>query len=292
MKTFTTLSRLALMTLTVLVSTSISEAGQVVVFGDSWAVPFAPALQQVLDGNGYSGINVANAAFDGETASNMASGSLTRGLPYITATLNANPDAQAVHLSIGGNDYLDGWLPSFTPAQDASLFDAIYLDIFTIVNHILSIRPDVEIYHPTYDYLPASTVAGITTSTRANSAFDIMAIEAQTLADSIPQLTFHNSLGLMQVQYGIPGLGIPAFDPSLPDSTLPSPEVAFADAIHLTSAGYLLFAEEAFDVFYEAQIVPEPAALALVGVGLFGMSYFRRMRPQGRKRANCRQKRT
>lgn len=85
-----------------------------------------------------------------------------------------------------------------------------------------------------------------------------MAIEAQTLADSIPQLTFHNSLGLMQVQYGIPGLGIPAFDPSLPDSTLPSPEVAFADAIHLTPAGYLLFAEEAFDVFYEAQLVPEP----------------------------------
>lgn len=160
MKTCTTLSRLALMTLTVLVSTSISEAGQVVVFGDSWAVPFAPALQQVLDGNGYSGINVANAAFGGETASNMASGSLTRGLPYITATLNANPDAQAVHLSIGGNDFLGGWLPSFTPAQDASLFDAIYLDIFTIVNHILSIRPDVEIYHPTYDYFPASTVAG------------------------------------------------------------------------------------------------------------------------------------
>jgi len=276
MKTLAALSRLALVTLTVLVSSSISEAGQVVVFGDSWAVPFAPALQQVLDGNGLFGIDVVNAAFGGETASNMASGSLTRGLPYITDTLNANPDAQVVHLGIGGNDFLGGWLPSFTPAQDASLFDSIYLDISTIVNHILSIRPDVEIYHPTYDYFPASTVAGLTTSTRANSAFDNMAIEAQTLADSIPQLTFHNSLGLMQVQYGIPGMGIPAFDPSLPDTTLPSPEVAFADAIHLTSAGYQLFAEEAFDVFYAAELVPEPTAFVLASVGLFGMSFYRR----------------
>jgi len=253
------------------------EAERIVVFGDSWGVPFAPALQQVLNDNGHSSVTVLNAAFGGETASQMSSNSLTRGLPYITDVLTTNSDANLVHLSIGGNDLLGSWNPAFTPSQEDALHQAIYDDITTVANHILSIRPDIQIYHPTYDYLPATTFDPL----RFNPVLDSGSVFAQTLADSLPRMTFHNSLGLMQVNYGFSSLGIPPFDPSLPDPTRGSPSIAFADAIHLTADGYSIFAQEAFDVFYKSQAVPEPSSFALFSMGAIGvLDHRRRKRKQ------------
>ncbi|NOY41602.1 MAG: SGNH/GDSL hydrolase family protein [Planctomycetes bacterium] len=251
--------------LLILAAANISKASnQIVVFGDSWGVPFAPALQQVLDDNGYGGVSVINAAFGGETASDMSSASPSRGLPYITSVLNANPDAELVHLSIGGNDAL---------AQlSAPSWSSIYDDISTIVNHILSIRPDIQVYHTAYDYFPASISSFGLNYEQANAIFAPGATEGQLLADATPRMTFYDARGLMQTQFGIPELGIPANDPSLPDPTLPSPAASFADPIHLTTAGYAVFAQEAFDVFYESQLsIPEPSTLLLgvmAGVGL------------------------
>jgi len=265
MKLKTTLAILFL-----LAAANSSLASSIVVFGDSWGVPFAPALQQVLDDNGYGGVSVINAAFGGEEASNMSSASSTNGLPYITSVLNANPDAELVHLSIGGNDAL---------AQlSAPSWSSIYDDIATIVNHILSIRPDIQVYHTTYDYFPASVSGVGLTHQQANTLFAPGATEGQLLADATPRMTFYDARGLMQTQFGIPELGIPANDPSLPDPTLPSPASTFADPIHLTPAGYAVFAQEAFDVFYESQLsVPEPTALFLwVGLGMCAAATRRR----------------
>ena len=83
-----------------------ARSAEVVVFGDSWGVPFAPALRHVLDEEGVNGVSVANAAFNGETAAQLSSFDQSRGLQYITNILNANPDAEIVHLSIGANDFL------------------------------------------------------------------------------------------------------------------------------------------------------------------------------------------
>lgn len=255
--------------LLILAAANTSKASSIVVFGDSWGVPFAPALQQVLDDNGYGSVSVINAAFGGEMASDMSSSSPTQGLPYITSVLNANPDAELVHLSIGGNDAL-----SQLPAPSWS---SIYDDISTIVNHILSIRPDIQIYHTAYDYFPASVADFGITFQQLNTAFAPGATEGQLLADATPRMTFYDARGLMQTQFGIPELGIPANDPSLPDPTLPSPASSFVDPIHLTTAGYAVFAQEAFDVFYESQLsIPEPSTLLLGVMAGAGMLVRRR----------------
>lgn len=131
-------------------------AARIVVFGDSWGVPAAPALQTVLIDNGLPD-TVFNAAAGGETAANLSSPS---GLQQISASLTANLDADLVHLSISGNDFLGSWNSSFTPMQQDALFQTIITDVETIVDHIIAERPGVQILWSSYDFprpLPLGT---------------------------------------------------------------------------------------------------------------------------------------
>ena len=206
-------------------------AARVVVFGDSWGVPAAPALQAVLVANGLPD-TVAGAAVGGETAANLSSAS---GLQHISDSLAANPDADLVHLSIGGNDFLGQWNASLTPAQEDALFQAIIADVETIVDHILSVRPGVRIFWSSYDY-PRPLALG--TPTEVNAAGAKFIVAAAALADAKGAALTHGDFnGLMQVTYGFDGtqptiydppLPIPPGDPSLPDPTLPSPAAAFS----------------------------------------------------------------
>lgn len=275
-----------------LVWASSAFAARIVVFGDSWGVPAAPALQTVLVANGLPDI-VVNAAVGGETAANLSSGSAT-GLQHISDTLAANPDTDLVHLSISGNDFLGQWNSSFTPAQQDALFQVIIGDVETIVDHILAERPGVRILWSSYDF-PRPLVIG--TPTEVNAAGFEFAGLASALADSKGSgLTYIDFSGLMQVTFGFDGTQptpfdppfvIPPGDPSLPDPTLPSPAATFIDPIHLTATGYAVLAEAHFDQFYSAILVPAAVpglSLATRGVLVlsllaFGAMALSRLRP-------------
>ena len=251
-----------------LLGASPSLAARIVVFGDSWGVPAAPALQQVLIDHGLAD-TVAGAAVGGDTAANLSSPS---GLQFVTDTLAANPDADLVHLSIGGNDFLGSWSANMPPQQEAGLFDAILADVETIVDHVLALRPDAKILWSSYDYprpLPLGTPAEV------NAASARFAPLASALAGAVGAgLSYGDFSGLMQLSFGFDGVQYTAFDPpfpippgdpSLPDPNLPSPNAAYADSIHLTAAGYAILAEAQFDSFYAARLAPRggPAVPAL-----------------------------
>ncbi len=250
-------------------------AAEVVVFGDSWGVPAAPALQTVLTNHGHSE-TVVNAAVGGETAFNLSSAS---GLTHISNTLTANPDVELVHLSIGGNDFLGQWNNTFTPAQEAALFQAITDDVEIIVDHILATAPSVLILWSSYDY-PRPLALGTPTEVSTASA------NFQTYAQALdtakgPGLTAIDFRGLMQLTHGFdgvqhtiydPAVVIPPGDPSLPDPTLPSPFVSFIDSIHLTAAGYLVLAEEQYLQFYSLYLgAPQVPAMSAPGYALWVM---------------------
>jgi lysophospholipase L1-like esterase len=264
-------------------------AARVVVFGDSWGVPAASALQAVFDANGLPD-TVAGAATGGETAANL---SMASGLQQISVSLAANPDADLVHLSIGGNDFLGQWDASFTPAEEDALFQAIADDVETIVDHIFAERPGVRIFWSSYDY--PRPLLSLGTPTEVNAASAKFAVEAAALAAAKGNgLTYGDFSGLMQVTYGFdgtqhtvydPAFPIPPGDPSLPDATLPSPAAAFSHSIHLTAAGYEILAEAHYDAFYAAILaVPVPAAgpyargvlVALLVAAALGMPRVRR----------------
>lgn len=144
-------------------------ATQIVTIGDSWAsfiangapgtivdpnlVPNSNVFQQVLDLRG-SGAQVYNGGFYGGTAAQM-----TGQLAQITSIIQAaGPDADIVYLSAGGNDFLlglagGGWYQQKPAGEVQALFDSVGNNVQTIVNHILGIRPDIQIVIASYDYI-------------------------------------------------------------------------------------------------------------------------------------------
>lgn len=231
------------------------HASRILVIGDSWGVAAGPALQQVLADNG-STDTVASIAVGGETAENIN----TPGwLQQITTALQQNPDADFVHLSLGGNDFLGQWRSFFTQEQEDQLIAGILEDITAIVDHILGQRPDIRIFWSSYDY-PRPIFIG--TVLEVNNASQRFSAKAQALAETMGDaLTYGDFYGLTQVEYGFDGVQdsssdpdfpIPPGDPSLPDPQYPGPAAAFADAIHLTEEAFLLLAEHQYEQFYQA----------------------------------------
>jgi len=233
------------------------HAARVLVVGDSWGVAAGPALQQVLIDHG-SADRVASIAVGGETAANI---NTPAWLQQITAALQENPDAEIVHLSLGGNDFLGKWNALMSQEQEDLLVAGIMEDISAIADHILEQRPGVRIYWSSYDF-PRPLIIG--KPEEVNNASLRFSVHAQALADSKGDaLVYGDFNGLTQVEYGFdgvqispfdPGFAIPPGDPSLPDPRYPGPAAAYADPIHLTADAYVLLAESQYEDFYRAAL--------------------------------------
>jgi lysophospholipase L1-like esterase len=140
---------------------------KIVTIGDSWASFLADgapgsitdlagynnAFQQVLNTRA-PGVEVYNGGFYGGTAA----GHVTQ-LPQIGSIINAaGPDVDLVYLSSGGNDFLaglaaGGWYRGKPANEVQSLFDTVGNNVRTVAEYILSLRPDIQVVIPSYDYI-------------------------------------------------------------------------------------------------------------------------------------------
>lgn len=240
----------------VLLNASPLQAARILVIGDSWGVAAQPALQQVLIDNG-SQDTVASIAVGGETAENI---NTAEWLQTITEALQANPDADFVHLSLSGNDVLGTWNASFTQEEEDQLFSDVMEDITAIIDHILEQRPAIRIFWSSYDFPRPLVLIGEPID--VNGVSMRFSALAQELADSMgDSLTFGDFNGLTQVVYGFDGVQtspfdpdfvIPPGDPSLPDPQYPGPAPAYFDLIHLTEEAYLVLAENQYQLYYDS----------------------------------------
>ncbi len=242
-----------------------ARAADILVLGDSWGVGINDSIVAVA---GSEGFTVNNQAHGGRTAADMVTPS---GLVELTGDLLANPDAKVVQLIIGGNDFLNrtsGWNSSLTTAAEQALFDSIIDDVETIADHIATIRPDVETFHMGYEYpqpLPLGSVQEV------NQA--ILTLSAMQESIVAPNYNYIEFYGLTQKAFG--------FNGNPPDGTsdpnFPGAAIAFRDNIHLTQAGYLLYAQASFDT-YRSVLVPEPTSATSLFLAAVGLIRLRRRR--------------
>jgi len=243
-----------------------TTASEVIVFGDSWAEPLVVPLQTVLSEHGHGDVRVYATEFRG-LAAGFGSG---EGADFITRELELHPKVDIVQLTIGFNDVhcllvngecTPNWVPSLAGTQaEADILDTIMTDVEKIVDHVQSIRPGVQIFWHSYDFLrPTAEMWRMGTPPENNAVHIKWDQRAQALAKRKPGLTFHNSTGLMQVKLGFSGVPvtpydpsypIPAGDPSLPDPALPSPVEAYIERLHLNATGLRILAEEHYRAFY------------------------------------------
>jgi len=206
-------------------------------------------LRQTILDEGHSDIALLNRGIEGARVDELASSDPSVGLPMIAATLAANPDVQIVHLSIGGNDLFDGILFINNDSVINSLLTRIVVDTETVVLEILSDAPGVEVYQSGYDFLQPILFFD---PARVNEVMLDLDSRLLALASTIEGFTYEGYYGFAQITYGIPDLGIPPGDPSLPRIDQPSPDFTFVDEIHYTPAVYGVFADEVYARYYEA----------------------------------------
>jgi len=257
----------------------VLSAERIVTIGDSWAwlvangapgstvnqAGFGNSLQNVLN-TYHPGVTVANESFMGGTAAQMAT-----MLSSITDRINAHPDADIVWLSIGGNDMLAGALGGgytnlLSAEQKSALYATITGNVQTVVNHILSLRPNIQIMIEGYDAinvwdLPNGTAAnnvranlGIVKSgnvyldaqqnQQLNQGFLDLENSIANIAANNSRVAFVNNWGLNHTMVGYSGYfgNFPAIGTFPPDfyPYLPTPTSLMnsGDPIHLNTAGY------------------------------------------------------
>lgn len=261
--------RRALVILTVLVLMLFSPslyATRILIFGDSWAEPMKRALEEVFAAEGHEDIIVESTEFWG-LAARLGS---PEGLGFITQELSLRPELDIVHLSIGVNDVhcsligstcVTNWNPAMAGSQnEADILATITNDVESIVDHILSIRPEVQIFWAGGDWVrPRNPVSQYGTPAEHNAVHIKQSELAEQLANRKPGLSYLDLHGLLQVTFGFdgiqhtqwdPSIPIPAGDPSLPDQNLPSPNVAFQNASHPNALGYGIWAGGYYEGFY------------------------------------------
>lgn len=267
-------------------------ATQIVTIGDSWAsfiangapgtivdpglIPNSNVFQQVLNLHG-TGAQVYNGGFYGGTAAQM-----TGQLAQITSIINAaGPDADIVYLSAGGNDFLlglagGGWYQQKPAGEVQALFDTVGNNVQTIVNHILGIRPDIQIVIASYDYInmwdfnitsggdPLRLNLGLARSgnpfidvlqnATLNAALRDLETRKAAIAASSPRVHHVNLFGHLHSINGYQGYlsGNVNLPPGVWNDLPVRPSLlgsSGADPIHLNDTGYALLVDKVFNDF-------------------------------------------
>ena len=66
--------------------------------------------------------------------------------------IDANPDIEVVHLSIGGNDVLGDWNLNFTDEETDSLTQTVETRLRTIIDFLQATRSGMRVFWPGYTY--------------------------------------------------------------------------------------------------------------------------------------------
>ena len=209
-------------------------------------------------------------------------------LNLLTNELTKYPNIDVVVITLGGNDILRGTKgvdpgnydrtidlgdcfnndPAVEPWTDTNecmqwMAASLEIQIGTIVDHILSVRPDIRVALVSYDYGAREPDAGYTTEEQ-HLAFIQVEMGKRNIALTRDRVEYVNNFGLMQYLYGIPEaeppiapfvVPPPCMSPDPPCTFWPggdpahlSPLFTYIDQdIHLTDFGYLDVANRSLD---------------------------------------------
>lgn len=264
---------LAGLTLALILPGNAAAVERVLLVGDSWAwFQWVDESHDVVFGaNGYANVDVIGfeTTENGSTARDWATAEY---LQRITDAIADNPEVDTVQLTIGGNDFLGRWRADLTMMEVDDLINTVTADLQTVVDHILSLDPDIHIILSFYDYPNfVDTLTGLSglicepewQDMAMPTAFEINSTGTQfeqsyLQATSHPRVEHVSHFGLMQNAYGFPDMGIAPGDIALPgDLNLPSPLesmreiLGIRDCFHLEPEGYDLLVQNLFDHYYQ-----------------------------------------
>ena len=271
---------------------------KVLLIGDSWAffMHSDETFNTVFDHWGFSNfsyISNLTLAVNGARAEDFLE---EARLAEIENQLNANPQIEVVHMSLGGNDFLGNWHVDFTEAETEELGDETYDEVVAVMDFIKGVRPDIHIVYSGYMYANFEEVIndvapfetshpfygnweemGFPTFEQLNSLLNEFSDRIYDLSLTDPQLDFMNVPALMQYVYGQeeplgvdPGGTYAPYSQPLPygDITYPSPKESMRDygvardCFHLSADGYFRMIDFQLQKFYHKFLMDDAYYLA------------------------------
>jgi lysophospholipase L1-like esterase len=254
---------------------NLPAAEGLLLVGDSWAEQqWSDQSHAVAFGAlGFGNVAVYGAATT-ESGSTAADWVQPGRLQTLSDELALRDDVDVVQLTLGGNDFLDAWNTALTPGEERALVDSVLADLATIVDTILTDRPDVEVLLSFYDYpnfvdtldglvgllvcAPLWNDLGQPEPLQLNTASARFEQAMAELAAVHPRVFHVSHLGLMQSRFGFPSDGVPPGGLTPPgDPSLPSPVEALRlggdDCFHLNALGYDEIVANQFAGYFETR---------------------------------------
>lgn len=275
-----------------------TDQTKVLLVGDSWA--FFMGVDQTIDNAlqrwGHSHYKFFTNATIAENGAETDDFLKPDKQAEIIAQLNAHPEIEVVHLSIGGNDFLGDWNVNFTQAQTDSLMQAVEVRLLQVIDFIKSTKPGIRILWSGYTYPNFEEVIedsapfqtnhpfygtwegmGFPNFLQINSLLDSIAHKMEIYTNSDPQVDYVNAPGILQYTFGqidpltvAPNGTYPAFTAPLPYGypDYPSPKDGMRnyfltkDCFHLSPKGYDDMLDYQMQKFYHKFLMDDQYFLA------------------------------
>lgn len=203
-------------------------------------------------------------------------------LDVVREELETYPTIDIVHLSLGGNDFLNrsNWTPSMSSDELNAFIATVNAHMESVIDYILAIRPNIRVAICGYDFVHHTI--GSATAPQINAVWAQYEQTKLALAQSKSRVFYVHNLGLMQYHFGIqeaspeilpyhvpaPGgyaqnyVPFPGGDPNYF-----TPLKALMDKdIHLSMAGYDILAKRCIDEFY-GEWMSWPVVLEILPLG-------------------------
>jgi len=233
-------------------SFSHSATLRILIVGDSWAeIVWNDSIwPYVLNyyGLGQWSVQGDKVAIGGTTAEHFAddwpnprdNNNPVRTYSLYNAIMN-NPTIDMVHLSLGGNDLLWKWKNGMQPqpGPNNDVFDEIETDLATVVDYILSLRPDIKVGLIDYDFINIWELAlagnqsamlmqanlNNPSPSELNSAFVELGWRKRNIASTRNRVAYIHNFGLQHYRHGHPGFwdAGPVYRPPFASNTSPIP---------------------------------------------------------------------
>jgi hypothetical protein len=210
----------------------------------------------------------------------------------IQSLVDANPDVDIIHMSIGGNDVLGDWNISFSQQETDSLESAVAGRLESIIDFLKSTRSGMNVFWPGYTYPNFEEVImelgnladihpfygtwddmGQPNFTQINTILNDFSDSVAVFVNADPQVDFVPAQGVLQYQYGqetplgvAPGGTYLPFEAPLPLGypDYPSPVESmrlyagiFTDCFHLSADAYLVFFQYQAERYYQKALMDE-----------------------------------
>lgn len=275
-----------------------TDETKVLLVGDSWA--FFMGVDQTIDRAlakwGHSHYKFFTNTVIAENGAETEDFLTPSKQAEIIAQLNAHPNIEVIHLSIGGNDLLGDWNVNFTQAQTDSLMDATEIPLLAVIDFLKTVKPGIRIIWSGYTYPNFAEVIedaapfqtnhpfyntwegmGFPTFLQVNTLMDTVAKKMEIYAAGEPQVEYVNVTSILQYTFGQtsplsvpPGGTYPPFTAPYPDGypDYPSPKEAMRDyfltkdCFHLSPKGFDDMIEYEIQKFYHKYLMDDQYFLA------------------------------